>query len=115
MNFIKKLFCNKTINSIDIQHLKEIAAFLEQKPEMNFRSYDSRVDEVLSSLGYDTDYMSKHDKIKDKDISTLTLDDLKVMYTFITRSERFCDGSIVSYVADGTILKLLNREIELLS
>lgn len=98
-------------------NLLEAKAYLESNPKVEcnpYPQYDGRIYSVLYSLELDTEYMEKHDRLAGKEISEMSLPDLSVMYTFICRSERFCDGSIMSYVEDGTLLKLLNRELELL-
>ena len=112
-NFLKK----KQLKVLDMDELKEAKAYLETNPKILFNpypSYDSRIYTVLHSLGVDDMYMNNHDKINDKPIETMSLENLKTMYTFILRAERFCDGAIAGYVEDGSLAKMVKREIELL-
>lgn len=44
-----------------------------------------------------------------KAIEEYNLDELKTMFTFINRGERFCDGHIAAYVENGDLLRLLKR------
>lgn len=111
------LFKKKSLVNCSIEDLKEAAEYLRQNPEIEvnpYPVYGKEIMTVLDSLGMDTNYLQKHEKIEDKDIGSMSWDDLRVMFTLITRSERFCDGSIAGYVADGTLLKLLERELALL-
>lgn len=113
MCFFKK----KQNDSIDVNDLKEAQAYLEENPKVLFNpypAYDGRIFTVLNSLGFDNMFMDKSEKIKDKPIEKMSLGDLKTMYSFIVRSEKFCDGSIAGYVEDGTLAKMVKREIELL-
>lgn len=101
----------------NIEELKEAATFLEINPKIQFNpypSYDGRIYTVLNSLGIDNMYMDNYEEIKDKPIEALSLEDLKTKYTFILRAERFCDGAIARYVEDGSLTKMVKREIELL-
>jgi len=103
---------------LSIEKLKEAIKYLEENPEVVFDpypEYDSKIYDILYSLGTDAEYSSNYEKIEDKDISALTLDELKTMFTFIARGERFCDGHIARYVEDGTLLLLAKRELELIN
>lgn len=102
---------------IDTKRLNDIIAYLESKPLIEYTpypQYDKRIYEVLSSLGFDNDYLLKHEELEDKNIYDMNLDDLRAMYTFIERGERFCDGCIAEYVENGTLLELTKRESILL-
>lgn len=104
----------KAVTICGIDELKAAAEYLRKGPKVEcdpYPRYTGDVFTVLNSLGTDVKYGDKYELIKDKDISQMSIDDLRVMYTFILRSERFCDGSIMGYIEDGTILKLLEREI----
>lgn len=112
-NFLKK----NTYKTVDIEALKKAKAYLATNPKVTFDPYplyDGNIFTVLNSLGTDVKYMEESEKIKDKPIETMSLDNLKTMYTLILRSERFCDGAIAGYVEDGSLEKLVQREIELL-
>lgn len=97
--------------------LKEAQDYLGDSPQVEFNprcSYDGRVMRAFATLPTDTNYMSKHDKLKGKPIEEMSMDDIAVMYTFIERGERFSDGHIAAYINDGTVLKLVNRQLELI-
>lgn len=97
--------------------LCEAAEYLQENPRAEFdpsADYDDRVMRALNTLDYDDDYMKNYEKIQRKPAEQLSLDEISTMYTFIVRGERFCDGHIAAYINDGTIFRLVQREIELL-
>jgi len=103
---------------MDKDRLSEIIDYLKTNPSVEcdpYPSYDKRIIDLLLSIGEEIEYMTKYDLIADKDINEMNLDGLKAFYTFILRSERFCDGSIKAYLEDGTILKLALRQNELIN
>lgn len=51
--------------------------------------------------------------IKDKDISTMSLEEIRTFLTHIARGERFCDGLLAGYVENGLLVKALERILEL--
>lgn len=111
------LFGKKSYRRVDVQKLKDALDYLKTNPKVecdSYPSYDGRIYEVLGSLGMDENYMSNYEKMKDVPVEQMTLDNLKTMYSFITRAERFCDGAIAGYVEDGSLAKMAEREIELL-
>lgn len=61
----------------------------------------------------DMDYLKhtsgKNIKEVEKDIATMTLDEVKTWLTWILRGERFCDGLFETCIDDGTLLALLQR------
>ncbi|MBR1453983.1 MAG: hypothetical protein IJ593_05005 [Lachnospiraceae bacterium] len=61
----------------------------------------------------DFDYIRNSDKIRDKDIDDLTLDETLTMLTSIIRGERFCDGYIASAIESGALEKLTTHLHEL--
>lgn len=112
-DFLKKKRCKFS----DVDKLKDALAFLETNPKVPctpYPSYDARIFTVLNSLGIDEAYMERSEKIKDKPIEKMSLEELKTMYSFMLRAERFCDGAIAEYVEDGSLAKMVKREIELL-
>ncbi len=101
----------------NLKILKAAEEYLKGQPEVVFERYpvyDDRVMAVLGTLNSDTDYMIHHEKLENKAIETYDLNELATMYTFLLRGERFCDGHIAAYIEDGTLLKLVERHIELL-
>ena len=99
-----------------IDELRYAADYLGTKPVVEcdpYPNYRGEIFTVLDSLGTDTNYLSKYEKLRDKDIDAMTADDLRVMYTFMLRGERFSDGTIAEYVEDGTLFRLAVRELEL--
>lgn len=60
------------------------------------------------------DYREQYKLIQDKAIDELTLSDLKVIFTYMDRGERFCDGLIaVSFIDTGKFEKLYERYLKL--
>jgi len=101
---------------INSERLKQVITYLQTKPKVKcnpYPDYDARIFEVLRSLGEDRCYVSNHTKIMDKDISTMNLKNIKTMYTFMLRGERFADGCIMGFIEDGTLLKLVSRQLQL--
>lgn len=116
-DFFKKKPKEQQYSSVDVDKLKDARAYLESDPKIlcdPYPSYDGRIFTVLNSLGFDDMYMDNSEKITDKPIESMSLAELKTMYTFILRAERFCDGAIMGYVEDGSLAKMVKREIELL-
>ncbi len=105
--------------NLNKEELQSIIDFLETNPKIIYDSYPQYPKEIsvlLASLDFDIDYFTKYeDRVSDLAIEEMNLEDIKVMFTFIQRGERFCDGNIASYVEDETLLKLAKREIELLN
>ena len=58
-------------------------------------------------------YSDIYDEIKEKEINTLTLDEIVAYFTFIRRGERFCDGHIACYLDNGIFVKLYERYLDL--
>lgn len=101
---------------LDVEKLKEALDYLNTNPKISwdpYPSYDGRIFTVLKSLGIDEMYMQNSEKLENVPIETMSLENLKTMYTFILRGERFCEGTIASYVEDGSLAKMVKREIEL--
>lgn len=94
--------------------IKACIAFLETNPKIEFNPYPEYPAEVCQALDFmepDYDCLSNHDILMDsgKAIEEYNLDELKTMFTFISRGERFCDGHIASYIENGVLLRLLKR------
>ena len=103
---------------IEKDRLKEIIKCLKKNSKIEYSpypQYGAYIYDLLSSLNYDRNYLTKYAKIENKDIDDMTLGDIKVMFTFYTRGERFSDGLIASAIEDGTLLKLAERELKLLT
>ena len=102
---------------IETDELKAIIDYLKNNPKIEYTTYsqyNDKIYRILESLNFDNNYLSKYPEIENKDISKMTLNDLKVMFTYIVRGERFCEGHIASYVENGTLLKLAERELQLI-
>lgn len=54
-------------------------------------------------------YLNDYKLIKDKEEKNLSLEEVITKLTFIIRSDRFCSGLLKSKVADGTMLRLVER------
>jgi len=103
--------------SIDLNHLKKAIEYLESKPVVQYNpypEYEKCVYDVLYSLGTEVDYFSKHNYICENSKAEMSFEDLRVMYTFILRGERYSLGFIGTNIEDGTILLLAKREYELI-
>ncbi len=99
---------------INKEDLKNCIAFFENDPKIEYNPYPCYPAEVFKALDFlesDYDYLSHHDAIvaSGKAIEEFSLDELKTMFTFINRGERFCDGHIASFVENGDLLRLLKR------
>ena len=75
--------------------------------------YPEGLFESLYTLGSDHDYIKNMEDIKDKDISTMSLEEIRTFLTHIARGERFCDGLLAGYVENGLLVKALERILEL--
>lgn len=116
-NFLKKKSKKEQWKNVDVDRLKEALEFLRANPKVMwdpYPSYDRNIFVVLNSLGFDEMYMEKSEELTGKPIEEMSLSELKVMYSFIVRSEKYCDGSIAGYVEDGSLAKMAQREIDLL-
>ena len=102
----------------DKKEIKACIAFLETNPKIEYNPYPCYPTEVTQALGFmgpDYDYLSHFDALMEsgKTIEEYNLDELKTMFTFINRGERFCDGHIASFVENGELLRLLKRLLEM--
>ena len=102
----------------DKKEIKACIAFLETNPKIEYNPYPCYPAEVMQALGFmgpDYDYLSHYDVLMEsgKTIEEYDLDELKTMFTFINRGERFCDGHIATFVENGELLRLLKRLLEI--
>lgn len=86
---------------------------------LSYPDYDARLIEALQSasrlIGTDFGYVGNVDAVKDLNVSEMTREQLSTLLTWVQRSERFCDGSIDSFVKDGQALRALRRASEIVS
>lgn len=109
LNKENKIQVDKKALKACIEHFKK-----NQKVEFNpYPNYGDFVYDALNLLGSDYEYMNNYEKIKETPIEQMTIDNIKTMFTFIQRGERFCDGHIAFYIENGCLLKLLLRLDEL--
>lgn len=96
--------------------LEQALDYLKSNPEVVFIPYPDYEECVMQVLGTleDDRYLSNYEKIRDKNIESMTIKEIATMYTFILRGERFCDGHIASYIENGTLYMLVKRHLELL-
>ena len=83
---------------------------------MGYYVYADYVNEVFNLVIGDKiikNYSDIYKKIKEKNIDTLTLDEIVAYFTFIRRGERFCDGHIASFLDNGIFFKLYERYLYL--
>lgn len=78
----------------DKKEIKACIAFLETNPKIEYNPYPCYPAEVTQALGFmgpDYDYLSHYDALQEsgKTIEEYNLDELKTMFTFIYRGERF--------------------------
>jgi hypothetical protein len=76
---------------------------------MPYPIYPECVLDALKILGSDVNYLKYADKVRSKEISRMSLTDLRRLFTYYLRGERFCDGLIAEFVEDGLMLKALER------
>ena len=83
----------------------------------SYPAYDDRLMAALSAalelVGQDRDYVSHVDSVSGAPVSEMTSEQLSTFFTWVVRSERFCDGAISDFVQDGRILLALRRVAEL--
>ena len=106
-------------NEKEIKEILEAAIeYLKEKPEIPsypFIQYDYRIMNALYSLEPDYQYVKNSKPIINKEIEQMDLDEIATMYTYIYRSERFCDGFIAGCMENGYLNKLFCRHLELIS
>lgn len=101
----------------DCEVLKEAVAYLKGQAMASSDSCPDCDPRVMAALHLleDADYLEKYEKSGSQEIEEMSLEELSVMYTFILRGERFCDGHIASFVENGMLYRLFLRHLELLS
>ena len=83
---------------------------------LGYYKYAPHVFEVIKQvLGEEiiANYVEFIKDIEKKEISELSLQEVKTYFTAIDRGERFCDGHIANYLNKGIFLKLYERYLEL--
>ena len=103
---------------VDRKKLKEVLAYLETKPVIEFNPRESYPAEVWDATGFltsDTDYLAHKEKIDEKKVEPeeMSPEEIRTMLTWFARGERFCDGFLAGEVNDGTVLRVLRRLDEL--
>ena len=78
-----------------------------------YADYVNKIFELVIGDKIIKNYSDIYEKIKEKNIDTLTLDEIVAYFTFIRRGERFCDGHIASYLDNGIFFKLYERYLDL--
>ncbi len=87
------------------------------KTAMAYPVYSSEVKEWIQLFNElklaDVNYTENYKAVRNKNISTLTRDEILTYITFLIRTERFCEGCIADALNDGTFEKLCTRLHEL--
>ena len=106
-NLINLLDTEKLYNEVQRNEKNDVI-------EMGYVSYDQRLMDLSNYIPfYEQDYTKNIMKIKNKEISLLTLLETQKYITFIFRGERFCEGHISSYIDNGILKELLNHVVEI--
>ena len=97
---------------------KKAYTFTEPKKDSNFiafgyYNYNEKLYDIMEIIQPDYDYLENLKKIKDKDITTLTMKELETYITRIIRGEKFTEGLIASCIDDGTFKNLLKQYLKL--
>lgn len=80
---------------------------------IGYVSYDDRIMKLFRYMPfYDKDYNKDIEKIANKDISTLNVEEVKQYLTYIYRKDRFIEGTIKHYIDNDVLLRLLKRFLE---
>lgn len=80
---------------------------------IGFVNYDDRIMKLFRYMPfYEKDYNKNIEKIGNKDISKLNIEETKQYITYIYRKERFCEGLIKHYIDNGILLQLLKHFLE---
>lgn len=79
----------------------------------SYPTYDKSVKDLMHELYEDNlldyNFVENYELIKDKDINTLTKEEILTYLTYIQQNEKFCDGFWEKYIEDGTLEKLTVR------
>ena len=76
---------------------------------MPYPIYPDILWDSLQLLGTDNKYLDHMEKVLKKDISKLSLTELRTLLTSRIRGERFVDGLIADFVERGEMLQVLER------
>ena len=88
---------------------KKVGNFIE----FGYCNYNEKLYDIMEIIQPDYDYLENFKKIKDKDITTLTMKEFETYITRIIRGEKFVDGLIASCIDDGTFKNLLKQFLKL--
>lgn len=81
--------------------------------------YDARLygafDGAAALIGVDHEYPSRIEAARSRPVAEADASDLATRLTWIRRGERFSDGFIAGFVADGTLCALFERVLEVTS
>lgn len=107
------LFSRKSKAKIDQDVLLKAIEYLEAPHEASWDLADVP-DYVLRPLGFfesDTEYLEHHDKMQEKNITAdkMDMDDIRTMFTFFNRGERFCTGFTAEIINNGELLAVYKR------
>lgn len=79
-----------------------------------YTTYDDRVMKLFKYMPfYKKNYNKNIEKIINKDISKLKIEEIKKYITYIYRKERFFDGHIKIYIDNGILIQLLEHLLKL--
>ena len=67
------------------------------------------IDQMYNYNLMDLDYIDNYDRVKNKEIDSLSVDEILTIFTHYIRGERFSDGMIDTGIKDGTLVKLSKR------
>lgn len=81
---------------------------------IGYVSYNRRIMRLFRYMPfYDKDYNKDIEKIANKDISKLNVEEVKQYLTYIYRKDRFIEGTIKYYIDNGVLVRLLKRFLEI--
>ena len=91
--------------------LSEMARIEKQHPEFDWRNYM----QYLVGRGYISGLSQGFpiEELQKVPIEKLTIEDVFMMYFAVQRTDRFCEGILLKFFKDGTILNWLKRVKEL--
>ena len=122
------------MNKVDIELLNELIEDLRKNPNA-CTLYSSNYQKGIISFGesnpgqklkqfiqylydnnlMDKNYLENNDKIKEKEIKDMNIDEIFTRLTWIIRADRFNSGLIYSYFKNGMILNLVERLVQLIN
>lgn len=103
----------KYAKKIDKDVLLKAIEYLEAPHEVSVELAEVP-DYVLRPLGFfdtDVNYLKNHDRIKEECIGVdqMGLDDIRTMFTFFNRGERFSTGFTAEIINNGELLSVYKR------